>query len=68
MIQLGIEPDNFRENGFMKSMEDKMADPSAAREILSSLVAVNVMVEKFRRELRRGVVVERAGSASSSTE
>jgi molybdopterin-guanine dinucleotide biosynthesis protein len=62
MIQLDTEPENFQGNEFMK-----MTDPSALREILSSLAAVSVLVEDFRRELRRGVVVERAGSASSST-
>jgi hypothetical protein len=68
VIQLHTEPGNFQENGFMKSIDGKIADQCAVRDIRSSLAAVNVLVEDFRRELRRGVVAERASSASSSTE
>lgn len=52
----------------MKSSDGKIADQCPVREILGSLAAANVLVEDFRRELRRGVVAERAGSASSGTE
>ena len=68
VIQLQSQPGKSRENGFMKSTDGKIADQRAVGEILSMLAAVNVLVEDFRRELRRGVVAERAGSASGSAE
>jgi hypothetical protein len=52
----------------MNSIDGKIADQCFVREILSFLNAANVLVEDFRGELRRGVVAERAGSASSGTE
>jgi hypothetical protein len=52
----------------MNSIDGKIADHFFFREILSLLAAANELVEDFRRELRSGVVAERARSASSDTE
>jgi hypothetical protein len=68
MIQLGTEPDSFRENGFRKSSASETAEQSPVSEILNVLAAASLLVEDSRRELRRGRVAERTGSVSWSTE
>lgn len=54
----------------MKSIDGEIAAECPVGEILGLLAAAaaNVLVEDYRRELRRGEVAERASSASSDTE